>query len=71
MAFIVECIQPDPPDEHGRILHQHCVVGPFETFEEAHNWMMAIGTHRFDTCIIHHLRDWKTSWRSHKDRTKS
>jgi hypothetical protein len=52
VGYIVETITEDI-HEHGMKFWTRHMVGPFPGYDEAHQWMMDVGSKRCATCIIH------------------
>jgi hypothetical protein len=53
-AYVIETIKHDR-DEMRRRSYVRKFVGPFASFEIAHDWMSRVGSKQNDTCIIHQL----------------
>lgn len=52
---VIECISTAESD-YGVTLRTRHMVGPFATYEEAHEWMIAVGSKQCVICLIHMLR---------------
>jgi hypothetical protein len=54
ITFLVECVEVTEDQLMGR-RPVRMMIGPFQTFEMAHKWMMETGKKMVDTCLIHQL----------------